>query len=1096
MNEIRLNKSVFITYLLRHHLGFRNIQYLLSFFFLVILLSNNRCFAQEDEDYVEISVFMNVPKMGGGDIDAVIKGEVIYLPITFLFDFLKIKNTPSPGFELIEGFFINPSATYRIDKELNNIQYNGKSYALEQDGLILTETNLYLREDYYGEIFGLDCVFHFRSLSVTINSRLELPIIRKMRQDEMRKNLSRLKGKVKADTTIGRTYPFSRFGTADWSIYTHQQADGNSVERLNLTLGQIIAGGETTISLNYDSDIPFSEKRQHYLWRYVNNDSKFVRQILLGKISSQATSSIFDPIVGAQFTNTPTTFRRSFGTYTLSDKTEPGWVVELYVNNILIDYVNADASGFFTFEIPLVYGNSLIKLKFFGPWGEERSSEQNISIPYNFVPKNELEYTISAGIVEDTLGSKYSRANFNYGLTRNITVGAGYEYLSSVSSGTIMPFVNTSFSLSPNLLMLVEYTHLVRTKAALAYRLPSNLQIDLNYTKYADDQKAIKHNYLEERRAMISMPIRLKKFSAFTRLSLNQLIMPSIKNTTVEWLFSSSFWGVNANVTANALYVGNSSPYIYSNLSLSFRAPVGFTFYSLLQYGISDKTLVSTKLIMERRLFKHGFFNLSYEQNFRSNIRITEIGFRFDFNFAQTGSSARKTDKLSTFNQYARGSIIYDPKSAYVGYDNRSNIGRGGIVIIPYIDANFNGKKDSNEPKVYGLNLKANSGRVEKSKKDSSIRILGIEAYTECFIEFDQNSFDNISWRLKHKTMNVSVEPNTIKIIEIPIHIVGEAAGEVTLEKNGKIVGLGRMIVNFYSSDQKLIGRTISEQDGYFSYFGLTPGNYFTSIDTAQLRRLGMVSFPDSIPLKINESLEGDFVEMLNFRVKKYTRETAVKPVEKSKDESIIKPVEKPIIENAIIKLGKDSLNIFNDNVIQDTVISIKRNTVISISQDTMTLIKNEYIIQLGAFRYKSNADALKKRVIHFMPTNVVIIIEDGLYKVRIIGLESIDEVNDRVIVLNKNGFTDIWKINDNVTSLKDYYTIQLGAFRYKSNSDMLLERITHFMPENVVIIYEDGLHKVRIIGLESLDEINDCILILNKNGLTDIWKIPLNFKK
>ena len=94
-----------------------------------------------------------------------------------------------------------------------------------------------------------------------------------------------------------------------------------------------------------------------------------LRQVMAGKIATRATSSIYNPVVGVQFTNTPTTFRRSFGSYTLSDKTEPGWIVELYVNNVLVDYVKADASGFFTFEVPLVYGNSLVMLKYLRAMG-------------------------------------------------------------------------------------------------------------------------------------------------------------------------------------------------------------------------------------------------------------------------------------------------------------------------------------------------------------------------------------------------------------------------------------------------------------------------------------------------------------------------------------------------------------------------------------------------------------------------------------------------------------------------------------------------------------------------------------------------------
>jgi hypothetical protein len=67
---------------------------------------------------------------------------------------------------------------------------------------------------------------------------------------------------------------------------------------------------------------------------------------------------------------------KSTGEYPISDYTEPGWTVELYVNNVIVDYQTADASGFYSFDVPLVYGTSEVMLKFYGPYGEERVEEQ------------------------------------------------------------------------------------------------------------------------------------------------------------------------------------------------------------------------------------------------------------------------------------------------------------------------------------------------------------------------------------------------------------------------------------------------------------------------------------------------------------------------------------------------------------------------------------------------------------------------------------------------------------------------------------------------------------------------------------------------
>ena len=171
-------------------------------------------------------------------------------------------------------------------------------------------------------------------------------------------------------------------------------------------------------------------------------------------------------------------------------------------------------------------------------------------------------------------------------------------------------------------------------------------------------------------------------------------------------------------------------------------------------------------------------------------------------------------------------------------------------------------------PELYGLNLHANGGRIERSDRDSTIRILGLEPYTSCFIELDPNSFENVSWRLPYKTLNVAVDPEILKNIEIPIIVVGEATGNVSLEKDGIKSGQGRIIIGFYTSSLKQAGKTITEDDGYFSYFGLAPGKYIVRIDTTQLKRLGMKSEPESMEFSIAPGSEGDIVDGLDFTLR------------------------------------------------------------------------------------------------------------------------------------------------------------------------------------------------------------------------------------
>ncbi len=1086
------------------HPAVRRVLFLILF--SLLLSASLPVTGQDLPEYDEIGVFLEIPRLGGWEIDALIKNEELYLPVTHLFDILKIKNEASPGFESIKGFFVNPEAEFLISRDAGEIKYQGTVYRPGRGDLIRTESDLYLRSPWFGRIFGLDCNFNFRSLSVTVSSRLELPLIREMRLEEMRRNLTSLQGDIIADTVIGRNYPAFRFGMADWSAMATQEINGRSDARLNLDLGAMIAGGEATASLYYNTAESFSEKQQYYRWRYVNNDFAPLRQIIAGKIAANAVSSLFSPVLGVQLTNTPTTYRRSFGTYLLSDRTEPGWIVELYVNNVLVNYVKADASGFFSFEVPLVYGNSMVRLKFYGPWGEERTREQNIVIPYNFLPANTLEYTVSAGMVEDTLHSIFTRGIVNYGLTRSITLGAGAEYLSSLSGRPVMPFLTASFRLSNNLLLSGEYTHGVRSRGTLSYRLPSNMQLDLNYTWYDKEQKAIFYNYREERKATLSIPLRIGKMNTYQRISLYQIVLPSTNYTTGEWMISGSLFGINTNLSTYAMMLKEAKPFIYNNLSMSFRLPGGFIMMPQVQYGYTENRFYSARARIEKHLLKNAYLNVSYEQNFRNNFRQAEAGFRYDFSFAQTGASVRQSNNTTSFVQYARGSIINDGKTRYLGADNRTNVGRGGISAVPFLDLNSNGRRDPGEPKAHGLSIRTNSGRLIKSERDTTIRIVGLEPYTYCLIEIESSSFDNIAWQVPKKSYSIAVDPNIMKLVEIPVAIAGEAVGSVSLEEAGIRRGIGRIIVGFTDSNLKPAGKTVTEADGYFSYFGLSPGKYFVQPDTVQLSALGLKSEPGILSFEISSGIDGDMVEGLDFTVRYKDTARAVTEVKALPEKEqlpipaaeAIRPVEIPE----------------KPPVAKDT----SYMTIHEMTEEVYTITRDSWAIQIGAFRSRPLAEGFKQMLEKELGKEVQITVAGDYFRVRILDLHTREEVDAIIEKLNKLGFRELWIIRllarqqqivlvqktDSMAIIRqaplseaELAQIQLDAFRLRTQVTAAGKKLTPPLAGSGITGLRTEHYRLQapdqpLLDRTILDAMEDYIPEIGKFEFRDEWSKPV----
>ncbi|WP_324719100.1 hypothetical protein [Salinimicrobium sp. HB62] len=834
----------------------------------ILLLLCTVGFAQENfPEYDELNVELSIPRLGTFEVPVAIKGEDAFLSVTSIFDLLKIKHEAEG--DLLQGFIIHPDSTYTIDWKTPAIEFKDQIYNLSKNDILSTPSGRYLRSNYFGRIFGLDTDFSFRSLSLKLETDKELPVMKEMRLQKMRENLDRVKGVVVPDTVLPVRRPFFKPGTLDWGVVTTQQTDFENDNRLMLGLGTTFLGGETNLLLNYSSRVPFTSRNQFYQWRYVNNDNTFLKQVTAGRIFTRATSSLFAPVSGVQITNSPLQNRRSFGSYLLNDYTEPRWTVELYVNNVLVAFTQADASGFYSFEVPLMYGNTAVSLRFYGPWGEERVEDRVINIPYNFVPKNEFEYTLSAGVVENDEWNRFSRLNLNYGLNNAITLGGGVEYLSDVQSGEVMPFLHSSMRLASNLLFSGEYMFGVKAEALLSYRSPQQLQVDLNYIKYDEEQTTINLNYLEERKISLSTPIRNNNFSIFSRVSVSQIIMPTTEFTTAQLLLSGAVFGISTNFTTYGLYNDRmDEPTVYSSFSQTYRLPEKFLFSPQVQYDFSRNRFNNLILELERPVFKQGFANLSYENNFLRDAHIFEVGLRYAFNFAQTSATSRIGNRNSSFVQSARGSLMFDDNTGYVMASNRTAMSRAALTVIPFLDLNRNGIKDLMEPSVRGLKLKNRSGNVTYNEDETILRITELQPYIDLLLELDPVSLDNIAWKITNPKILVKTQPNHFKEVLVPVEVMGEVGGMVYFNDGNSSRGQGRILINIIDQKGEKAAEILSEADGYFSYLGLAPGKYTAEIDPQQLENLNYVAIPGATEFEIEVDQYGDIVDTLEFTLK------------------------------------------------------------------------------------------------------------------------------------------------------------------------------------------------------------------------------------
>lgn len=831
---------------------------LLICFFLLSSLTNIQAMNQEEEQYESFVLAIDFDKIGRKSFFALYNDtqDEIYLPVQEIFEFLRIYHQSSEQGKVLTGYLNNENHTFIIDFEKKIISFNNQTFTTDHKSLIYDTGALYMTSKSLEEIMGFNISFNFRALSARMGAEFEFPLVRYLKLENARANLNRMNGIMHYDDTIPRKYQMFKAGMIDWSLSSMQGLFDEN--RIGIAAGAEILGGEASAWFIYSDVFGLNRNQQRYYWRLANNNSKLIRQIQVGRIYNHTITSLLHPVDGITITNAPSTVRKALGNYLISDHTEPDWLVELYINNILVDFTTADASGFYRFDVPITYGSTRVMLRFYGPNGEERTQERNFYMPYNFLPAGEVDYRITAGYVLNGHYSPFGRAEVNYGLTKGVTIGAGLEYSGTITGNSpFIPFLSASIQPFNRMIIIGEYAHKVRKSVMINYTMPSNCIIELNHTRFDKDQTAIIFNYLEENSARISFPFISKKYSGFVRGGFRQFKYSNFVFNSGETSLSGFIGRFNANLANFISWTTVSSPYVYSNLSMGYRMPRNLNLRSSVQYSLSNNQWIGWKVEAEKQISRRGLLAIGYEQNVKTGYNSINLGLRFDFSFMSAFTSTNFTNNRIISSQNARGSLAFGSGNRYIHADRQNAVGRSGVSVYPYVDINHNAIMDENEPIAENMNVRSKGGQMITRSKDNILRLTGMEPFVEYGLILDELGFDNLSWRVAQQNVLVTTDPNQFKQIFIPVTPMGEVHGRIVDETDTEI---GRILVNVFNSEKSLVAKTQSEDDGYFSYLGLSPGQYHLEVDSLQLSILNMTA--DRIEFTINPSIEGDITDV------------------------------------------------------------------------------------------------------------------------------------------------------------------------------------------------------------------------------------------
>jgi hypothetical protein len=467
----------------------------------------------------------------------------------------------------------------------------------------------------------------------------------------------------------------------------------------------------------------------------------------------------------------------------------------------------------------------------------------------------------------------------------------------------------------------------------------------------------------------------------------------------VEYLISGSLYGINGNLTTTALLNNPSQPIIYSNLSLGFKLPWRILLIPQAQFEFTKTRLGSTKLDIEKKFMKSGTIKVSWEHNYLVNIRNVQFSIRYDFPYAQTSFNSMVGDISTNFTETARGSLMYDHHSKWVGTGNLVSVGKGGIVVVSFLDLNYNGKRDFGEPKTGGLNVKVTGGRIEECERDSCLRIFDLEPYATYFLEIDPNSYDNVSWQIRNPVISVIADPNSFKLVEVPVVVESEISGMVFKQTGHTLEGQGGIWIRVFRNDTIPVHRLLTETDGYFNYMGLTPGNYTVRPDKNQLEKLNLESKPDSIRFTIGSMLEGDYIGGIEFILSPSFQDSLIALPPLPEEEIISSSEQRKVAPDEPVKKNVTPLD-DSSVAMNKTPSGIIQDHVVKQAKTVETLLT----VQIGAYKNQFNAIRALERIDQLTTLHPVVESENGYFKVRVKGFKSEMEARAFIRLVASNG--------------------------------------------------------------------------------------------
>ena len=867
--------------------------------------------AEPDKKEIQISedsFIVLIAKLGNATLFEELFGylynDSVLVPFSLIVEALEFPIEINPVEGLADGWFLEENRRFSLNIGADEVFIEGQKQDLPGNlPTILKDDDIFVDIRLLEQWFPLKVQFSFNDLALFFHPQEPLPIQQRLSRKERREKQKKRKIKELDLPYLNLSRSWLSWPSTDFTFDMDLQPStsghwlpgihySTSLDMSLLTLDSKWFVSGSTDALLSNARASFSHPEFGSGW--LKNT-----RLSFGDMNSPSTSHVASSKdgIGLELTNTTPEISNRFNQITLEDNIPPGWEIELYRNNQLLDFREVGEDGRYRFEdIDLLFGENIFRLVSYGPQGQIREKYKRYRIGQNMTPPHELHYRFAwnqtstnllpitaSGTQPDSQNNEDQShryyADLQWGTNDWLTLIGRWNWLTLGDEKQGNNFV----TLGARTFFLNSYlewdTTVHMDSVTLSSSSANRIHLKTQFNKIqADLQYDYYNNFSSETISSLTKSISKLTSKLHGPLNLSIIGLP-----TVRWQWSNQVeqhsdnqFGMNSNLQTatniGGLSLSNSLVFSGSEHWSRIDSAGG-----ALLFGGRLHEAVRSRGSLSYQLGPEFYFNtLSLDADTRLNDDLSfGVNASYDLNGEEEAKYGLSLKKNIHHENFSLGVNLGHDKSGFnIGLgllfsfgrqngnwktSNERMTGQGSIVARSFIDQNNNGKYDLDKDDLVGKVRYKVNGFEHKTKSDAKGEALlnGLSLSKTSNITIIPDSLPDPFIAPAHPGVAIKANLGYVPTIDFPLVNTGEIDGSIYILNNGKPQAI-KADLQLVDKKGKIIQEVRSAYDGFYLFSYVPMGKYQIRVTPKLADRL----HPESIKLIDVEIKPGE--EFLN----------------------------------------------------------------------------------------------------------------------------------------------------------------------------------------------------------------------------------------